>query len=94
MHDRAVTCGYKVDYLAHRSGFLVTGDNKSPGVDLTRITGFIEKGPDVACLVLIVQISGDIYQVHLQASPRPGSLPAFAGWGCTAPRASSSSPSS
>ena len=31
MHDHAIARRHEVDDLAHRGGFLVTGDNKSPG---------------------------------------------------------------
>lgn len=48
MHDHAIARRHEVDDLAHRGGFLVTGDNKSPGMDLGRIMGLIEEGPDVA----------------------------------------------
>ena len=65
MHDHAIARRHEVDDLAHRGGFLVTGDNKSPRMDLGRIAGLIEEGPDVAGLVLIVQVSRDIHQVHL-----------------------------
>ena len=72
MHDHAIARRHEVDDLAYRGGLLVTGDNKSPGMDLGRIAGLIEESSDVAGLVLVVQVSCDIHQVH-RSPPLPRS---------------------
>jgi hypothetical protein len=63
--DRAVACGHEVDYLAHGGGFLVPRDDQGPRADLARVACLIEEGPDLAGLVLVVEVGGDIHVVHL-----------------------------
>src|SRR6202050_121331 len=64
MDDRAVTCGNETDPLAPCSGFLVPGHHKDTRGDLARVAGLVKEGPDVAGLVLVVEIGSDIYLVH------------------------------
>jgi hypothetical protein len=56
MGDRAVAGGHEVDHLAHRGGFLVAGHDKDTRGDLARVAGLVEEGPDIAGLVLVVEI--------------------------------------
>src|SRR5260370_15025125 len=67
--DRAVACWRQIDYLAYRSGILITCDNQSPGLDLARVAGLVEEGPDVASVVLIVEVSANVHAVHLSPPP-------------------------
>ena len=57
MHDHAIARRHEVHDLAHRRSFLITSDHKSSRADLARITGLIKEGPDVAGLILVVQVS-------------------------------------
>jgi hypothetical protein len=59
MHDHAIARGHEVHDLAHRRSFLITSDHQSSRADLARITSLVEEGPDVAGLILVVQVSGD-----------------------------------
>ena len=63
--DGAVACGHEVDYLAHGGGFLVAGDDKCSWVDLAEVSGLVEEGPDVAGLVFVIEVGGDVHVVHL-----------------------------
>src|ERR1022692_2739693 len=67
MDDRAVTCRREVDHLADGGGFLVTGDDEGTRRDLARIASLIEEGPDIARLVFVVEVGGDVHVVHLSA---------------------------
>lgn len=60
----------EVDHLAHRRGTFVPGYDDGARLDLCRVTGLIEEGPDVARIVFVVKVRGDVHAVHI--SP-PGS---------------------
>ncbi len=64
MHDRAIAPGRKVDDLADSGGVLVSGDDEGAWLDLTGVASLVEEGPDVAGLILIVEVSGDVDAVH------------------------------
>ena len=68
MHDHAIARRHEVHDLAHRRSSLITSDHQSSRKDLASITSLVEECPDVAGLILIVQVSGDIHQLHLQSS--------------------------
>jgi len=63
--DGAVARGSEVDHLAHRRGVFVSGDDEGAGLDLLRVAGLIKEGPDIAGLVFIIEVCGDVDVVHL-----------------------------
>src|SRR6266516_6155184 len=66
VHDGAVAGGYEVDDLADGGGVLVTGDDKRAGNDALRVARLVEEGPDVAGVILVVQVGADVDAVHLK----------------------------
>ncbi len=65
MDNRAVARRSQIDNLTDSGGILVTSDHESPRPNLTRITCLIEKRPQQAGVILIIQVSTDIHVVHL-----------------------------
>jgi hypothetical protein len=47
-----------------RDGVFVSGDNKGAWHDLAGVAGLVEEGPEVAGLILVVEVSGDVDAVH------------------------------
>src|ERR1022692_4366474 len=64
VNDRAVTRRREIDHLAQSGSILAAGDNENPGLDLARVAGLVEEGPDVTSLVDVVEVSADVLTVH------------------------------
>lgn len=64
VHDRAIACGREVDDQANGGGVFVSGDDEGAWLDLAGVMGLVEEGPDVAGLILVVEISGYVDAVH------------------------------
>jgi hypothetical protein len=88
VHDRAVACGREVDDLADGGGVFVSGDDQGARRDLAGIAGLVEEGPEVAGLILVVEVSGDVDAV----CRRLGAAGAVRGVGSTAATCIWSSP--
>src|ERR1022692_4446294 len=65
VNDRAVTRRREIDHLVQGGSILAAGDNENPGLDLARVAGLVEEGPDVASLVCVVEVSADVHPVHI-----------------------------
>jgi hypothetical protein len=60
LHNRAIACGREVGDLADGGGVLVSGNGEGAGLDLARVAGLVQEGPEVADLIFVVEVSGDI----------------------------------
>src|ERR1700730_2019167 len=68
--DGAVPGRHQVDDLAHGGGVFVARYHDGAGPDLGRVARLIEESPQVARVIFIVEVCGDVHAVHfgLQAS--------------------------
>src|ERR1700692_230952 len=64
VHDRAIVCGREVHDLADGGGVFVSGDDEGAWLDLGGLMGLVEEGPDVAGLIPVVEVSGDVDAVR------------------------------
>ena len=60
MDDCAIASRSEVDHLAHRRGIFIASHDDGAGLDLPRVTGLIEEGPDVTGIVFIIEVRGDV----------------------------------
>jgi hypothetical protein len=57
---------------------LIPGNDDGAWFDLPGVAGLIEEGPDVAGLVFIIEVCGDVHAVHL-SPPLARSCPSVLG---------------
>ena len=68
--DDAIARGSEIDHFAHRRGVFVSGDDEGARLDLPRVASLVKEGPDVAGIVFVVEVRGDVHAVHI-ALPSP-----------------------
>jgi len=58
--DRAVARWSEVHHFANRRGVFVSGHDDGAGLDLPRVAGLVEEAPDIAGLVFIIEVRGNV----------------------------------
>jgi hypothetical protein len=81
--DGAVACRSKVDHFADRRRVLVPGHDDGAGLDVPGVAGLVEKGPDVAGLVFVVEsaVMSTRYISALLSRDYAWLLPRSSAWG-------------